>query len=63
LQRDKVYLLDGPEDDKFKLPVWAVGSEPQPMTVWIHDRKTGDRGQFRPLQVGQGRVQIFYVAS
>jgi hypothetical protein len=63
LQRDKVYLLDGPEDDRNKLPLWAVNSEPQPMTVWIHDRKTGDRGQFRPLLVGQGRVQIFYVAS
>jgi hypothetical protein len=63
LQSDKVYLLDGPEDDRNKLPIWAVNSEPQPMTVWIHDRKTGDRGQFRPLQVGQGRVQIFYVAG
>jgi len=63
LQRDRTYLLDGPEDDKAQLPVWAVNSEPQPLTVWIHDRKTGDRGQFRPLLVGQGRVQIFYVAS
>jgi hypothetical protein len=63
LQTDKVYLLDGPEDDRNRLPIWAVNSEPQPLTVWIHDRKTGDRGQFRPLQVGQGRVQIFYVAG
>jgi hypothetical protein len=63
LQRDKIYLLDGPEDDKAKLPVWAINSEPQPMTVWIHDRTTGDRGQFRPLLVGQGRVQIFHVAG
>jgi hypothetical protein len=64
LQREKVYLLDGPEDDRNKLPLWSVNSsEPQPMTVWIHDRTGSDRGQFRPLQVGQGRVQIFYVAS
>ena len=63
LKTDKVYLLDGPEDDRNRLPIWAVNSEPQPITVWIHDRTGGDRGQFRPLQVGQGRVQIFYVAS
>jgi hypothetical protein len=63
LQPDKIYLLDGPEDNKAKLPLWAINSEPQPMAVWIHDRTTGDRGQFRPLEVGQGRVQMFYVAS
>lgn len=64
LQRDRIYLLDGPEDDRAQLPLWAVNnSEPQPMTVWIHDRRTGDRGQFRPLEVGQGRVQIFYVGG
>jgi hypothetical protein len=62
LQKDKVYLLDGPEDDK-KLPSWAINPQIQPFTVYVDDRRLPSaRGQFRPLQLGSGTLQVYYVA-
>lgn len=62
LQRHYVYLLGGPVDNLHQLPIWAVHDEAQPLTIWCHDRSLpGERGQFRPLLVGEGRVYLHYV--
>ena len=61
LQRDKVYLLDGPEDSHDMLPHWAMNQEKQPFTVWEHIRRHGARGAFQPVLIGTGALQIFYV--
>lgn len=66
LQTDKIYLLDGPDDrlGEHSLPIWCIHNENQPYTVWVHYRVGGnDRGSFRPLAVGQGRMYLYYVAS
>ena len=63
LQPERVYLLDGPEDDQHRLPSWCINpTSAQPFTVYVHERRVGDRGQFRPLHIGQGPLQIYYVA-
>jgi hypothetical protein len=62
LQADKVYLLDGPEAPD-RLPLWAITPAVPPWTVLIHQRSSGDRGQFRPLRLGAGTLELFFVAS
>jgi hypothetical protein len=61
LQSDKVYLIDGPEDAQF-LPLWAITPGPQPWTLHTHERRGGDRGQFRPVKVGAGLLELFLVS-
>jgi len=65
LQQDKVYLLDGPEGADH-LPLWAITPGDQPWTVLTHSRgippgSKSDRGQFRPLRIGIGTLELYYV--
>jgi hypothetical protein len=62
LQPDRIYLLDGPEENG--LPTWnIVAKSPQPFTVYVHDRQpASNRGIFRPLSLGTGTLEIHYVS-
>jgi hypothetical protein len=62
LHPSKRYLIDGPEDDEMRLPSWAINNEQQPFTVWAHDRTGSSQyGSFRPVLIGTGPLQIYYV--
>lgn len=59
LQRDRVYLLDGSEDG---LPSWNIVKSAQPFKIYIHERRPGtERGSFRPLPLGNGTIEVYYV--
>ena len=61
LQQDRIYLVDGPEENG--LPVWNIVKGLQPFTVYVHERRPGtQRGAFRPLNLGTGTLEVHYVS-
>ena len=60
LQQDKVYLIDGPEGPD-NLPLWALTPGIQPWPIFVHERLGRDRGQFRPLRIGAGGLEVYFV--